>query len=107
MKDAQHHHGIVFDAVVHSVREPTGEGPSDVLVYHYIHLRGAVDALEHLLHAEEELGPEPCALSLIPGPCVDQVGLRFWADDHGTMPDCCCRRVLTSSQRAPACGSAW
>jgi len=41
-----------------------------------------LDALDHLLHAEEELCPEPCTLPLIPGTGVAQAGLHFRTDNH-------------------------
>jgi hypothetical protein len=40
-------------------------------------------------------------------PSVDQVGLRFRTDDHGTASYGFCKRLFTSSQLDPACGSAW
>ena len=56
---------------------------------------------------QQEGRPEPFALSLIPVASVDQVGLGFRADDHGTASYGFCRRLFTSSQLDPACGSTW
>lgn len=106
VQDTEHHHVTFHNTIVHGVWKPAGQSPPDVAIDHHVHLWGATDTLQYFLHAEEERRSKPGALPLIPVPCVHQVGLRFRADDHARTPNSFCRRAFTSSQLAPACGSA-
>jgi hypothetical protein len=82
MQDAQDHYVIGRNAIVYGVWKATGEGPPNILVDYRVQFRGAVDTVEHLLYAQQERRPKSFPLPLIPGPCGDQVSLRFRADYH-------------------------
>ena len=66
MQDAQDHHVIVRNAIVHGVWKATGEGPPNISVDYQVQCRGAVDTVEHLLYAQQERSSKSLPLPLIP-----------------------------------------